>query len=35
VLLTPYGPQILLTAFDEVASLGRVRFAIRRLLGNS
>ena len=35
VLLTPYGPQILLTAFDDVASLGRVRFAIRRLLGSA
>lgn len=35
VLLTPYGPQILLTAFDDVSSLGRVRFAIRRLLGSA
>jgi predicted regulator of Ras-like GTPase activity (Roadblock/LC7/MglB family) len=33
VLLTPHGDQVLLTAFDEVASLGRVRFAVRRLLG--
>lgn len=33
VLLTPHGDQLLLTAFDEVASLGRVRFAVRRLLG--
>lgn len=32
VLLTPHGDQVLLTAFDEVASLGRVRFAVRRLL---
>ncbi|WP_309570518.1 roadblock/LC7 domain-containing protein [Deinococcus sp.] len=32
-LLTPFGPQILLTAFDDVISLGRVRFAIRRLIG--
>lgn len=35
VLLTPHGSQILLTAFDDVSSLGRVRFAIRRLLGSS
>ncbi|GGR46552.1 hypothetical protein GCM10008959_04440 [Deinococcus seoulensis] len=35
VLLTPHGDQILLTAFDEVASLGRVRFAVRRLLGTA
>lgn len=33
VLLTPHGDQILLTAFDDVSSLGRVRFAVRRLLG--
>ncbi|MFC3721233.1 roadblock/LC7 domain-containing protein [Deinococcus metalli] len=32
VLLTPFGPQILLTAFDDVTSLGRVRFAVRRLI---
>ncbi|WP_412028992.1 roadblock/LC7 domain-containing protein [Deinococcus yunweiensis] len=32
VLLTPFGPQILVTAFDDVTSLGRVRFAVRRLL---
>nr|WP_157457708.1 MULTISPECIES: roadblock/LC7 domain-containing protein [Deinococcus] len=35
VLLTPHGDQILLTAFDEVASLGRIRFAVRRLLGSA
>lgn len=35
ILLTPHGPQILLTAFDDVASLGRVRFAIRRMLGTA
>lgn len=35
VLLTPHGDQILLTAFDEVSSLGRVHFAVRRLLGNA
>ena len=33
VLLTPVGTQILVTAFDDVASLGRVRFAVRRALG--
>ncbi|GAA5531638.1 roadblock/LC7 domain-containing protein [Deinococcus metallilatus] len=33
ILLTPHGDQVLLTAFDEVASLGRIRFAVRRLLG--
>ncbi|WP_034383683.1 roadblock/LC7 domain-containing protein [Deinococcus sp. YIM 77859] len=33
VLLTPHGDQVLLTAFDDVASLGRIRFAVRRLLG--
>ncbi|BDP41348.1 hypothetical protein DAETH_13170 [Deinococcus aetherius] len=33
LLLTPHGDQILLTAFDDVANLGRVRFAVRRLLG--
>ncbi|ALW88459.1 hypothetical protein GCM10008956_21700 [Deinococcus arenae] len=33
VLLTPHGNQVLLTAFDDVSSLGRVRFAVRRLLG--
>ncbi|ANE43747.1 MULTISPECIES: roadblock/LC7 domain-containing protein [Deinococcus] len=33
VLLTPVGDQILLAAFDDVASLGRIRFAVRRLLG--
>ena len=32
VLLTPHGNQVLLTAFDDVANLGRVRFAVRRLL---
>ncbi|GGM19547.1 roadblock/LC7 domain-containing protein [Deinococcus aerophilus] len=35
VLLTPHGDQLLLTAFDDVASLGRVRFAVRRLLGTA
>ncbi len=33
VLLTPHGNQVLLTAFDDVSSLGRVRYAVRRLLG--
>lgn len=33
VLLTPHGDQVLLTAFDDVANLGRVRFAVRKLLG--
>ncbi|EYB67877.1 hypothetical protein DEIPH_ctg031orf0014 [Deinococcus phoenicis] len=33
ILLTPHGNQVLLTAFDQVDSLGRVRFAVRRLLG--
>lgn len=33
VLLTPVGEQVLVTAFDDVASLGRVRFAVRRALG--
>ncbi|ABF45320.1 MULTISPECIES: roadblock/LC7 domain-containing protein [Deinococcus] len=33
VLLTPHGDQVLLTAFDEVSSLGRIRFSVRRLLG--
>ncbi|GAA5511722.1 hypothetical protein Dcar01_00435 [Deinococcus carri] len=33
ILLTPHGNQVLLTAFDRVDSLGRVRFAVRRLLG--
>ncbi|SMB92298.1 roadblock/LC7 domain-containing protein [Deinococcus hopiensis] len=32
ILLTPHGNQVLLTAFDDVASLGRIRFAVRRLL---
>ncbi len=32
VLLTPHGDQVLLTAFDDVASLGRIRFAVRRLM---
>ena len=32
ILLTPYGDQVLLTAFDDIASLGRIRFAVRRLL---
>lgn len=34
-LLTPHGHQVLLVAFDEVASLGRVRFAVRRQLGTA
>ena len=33
VLLTPHGDQVLLTAFDDVSNLGRVRFAVRKLLG--
>ncbi len=33
VLLTPVGEHILITAFDDLASLGRVRFAVRRALG--
>ncbi|GGJ60475.1 roadblock/LC7 domain-containing protein [Deinococcus aquiradiocola] len=32
VLLTPHGDQTLMTAFDDVANLGRVRFAVRKLL---
>lgn len=35
VLLTPHGDQVLLTAFDEVVNLGRVRFAVRKLLGQA
>lgn len=35
VLLTPYGNQTLMTGFDDVANLGRVRFAVRKLLENS
>ncbi|MEF2277879.1 roadblock/LC7 domain-containing protein [Deinococcus sp. YIM 134068] len=35
LLLTLHGDQILLTAFDDVGSLGRVRFAVRRLLGQA
>lgn len=35
VLLTPHGDQTLMTAFDDVANLGRVRFAVRKLLQNS
>lgn len=35
VLLTPLGSQILLVAFDDVANLGRVRFAVRRQLGTA
>jgi len=30
VLLTSLGNQTLLTAFDDVANLGRVRYALRR-----
>lgn len=33
LLITPVGDEILMTAFDDVASLGRVRFAVRRALG--
>ncbi len=33
VLLTTHGDQVLVTAFDDVANLGRVRFALRRVLG--
>jgi predicted regulator of Ras-like GTPase activity (Roadblock/LC7/MglB family) len=32
VLLTPFGDQTLMTAFDDVANLGRIRFAVRKLL---
>lgn len=32
VLLTPAGEGVLLTAFDEVPSLGRVRLGVRRVL---
>lgn len=32
VLLTPSGDQTLMTAFDDVANLGRIRFAVRKLL---
>jgi len=35
VLLTPHGEQTLMTAFDDVANLGRVRFAVRKLLASS
>ena len=35
VLLTPCGDQTLMTAFDDVANLGRVRFAVRKLLQNA
>ncbi|MDV6375145.1 roadblock/LC7 domain-containing protein [Deinococcus arenicola] len=35
VLLIPHGDQVLLTAFDDVANLGRVRFAVRKLLGQT
>ncbi|ACO46168.1 roadblock/LC7 domain-containing protein [Deinococcus deserti] len=35
LLLTPHGDQVLLAAFDDVSSLGRVRFAVRRLLGKA
>ena len=35
VLLTPCGDQTLMTAFDDVANLGRVRFAVRKLLQGS
>ncbi|WP_425145454.1 roadblock/LC7 domain-containing protein [Deinococcus sp.] len=34
VLLTPHGDALLLTAFDDVANLGRIRFAVRKLLKN-
>lgn len=32
VLLNPVGESVLLTAFDEVPSLGRVRLGVRRVL---
>ena len=32
VLLTPHSDQTLMTAFDDTANLGRVRFAVRKLL---
>ena len=32
VLLTPHADQTLMTAFDDTANLGRVRFAVRKLL---
>ena len=37
MLLTPVNVhnQIMLVAFDEVASLGRVRFAVRRAIGQA
>lgn len=37
VLLTPVPvrDQVMLVAFDEVASLGRVRFAVRRAIGQA
>ena len=37
MLLTPVNvrDQIMLVAFDEVASLGRVRFAVRRAIGQA
>ena len=31
ILLTPVGDQILQVAFDDVASLGRVRFSVKRV----
>jgi len=35
VLLTPHGDETLMTAFDDAANLGRVRFAVRKLLASS
>ncbi len=35
VLLTPHGNQTLMTAFDDTTNLGRVRFAVRKLLQSS
>lgn len=37
MLLTPVNvrDQVMLVAFDEVASLGRVRFAVKRAIGQA
>lgn len=32
VLFTPMGTELLVTAFDDVANLGRIRFAVKRTL---